>query len=110
MDFISIAQAAEEIAQKAANSPVGVLGLEAKLFIGQLVNFAILLFVFWKWILPNIVKGLQSRKERIEKSLLDAEKVEKEKLEFAKWKNEEINKAKKEASNILAQVNTETTQ
>ncbi|MDE2312299.1 MAG: F0F1 ATP synthase subunit B [Patescibacteria group bacterium] len=96
---IPVAQAAEE-AQ--AGGPAATLGLNAKLFIGQLVNFSILLLVFWKWILPGITKGLQKRTERIEKSLSDADRIEKEKAEFEQWRQQELGKARQEASGIIA--------
>jgi len=96
--LIPVAHAAESTAN---SSPIATLGLNAKLFIGQLVNFAILLFVFWKWILPGVTSALQKRTERIEKSLIDADRIEKEKQEFALWRQQEMIKARQEASAIV---------
>jgi F-type H+-transporting ATPase subunit b len=109
LDFlIPVAHAAEEVVHETA-SPVGVLGLNLKLFIGQIINFGILLFVFWKLILPNITKGLQSRQEKIAKSLQDADDVAKEKEEFTKWRNEEMVKARHEAAAIVTKAQTDAT-
>ena len=105
--IIPIAHAAEAVAAETAASPVAVLGLNAKLFIGQIVNFGILLLIFWKWILPAVTKGLQARTERIEKSLNDAERIEKEKAEFEKWRDAEMTKARQEASTIVTTAQTD---
>lgn len=99
-EFIHIARAAEEASQ-ASGGVAGTLGLNLKLFIGQLINFGILLVIFWKWILPNIVKGLQNRQDRIAKALQDAQKTEKEKQEFEVWRSAEMAKARQEASAII---------
>ncbi len=99
-EFIHIARAAEEASQ-ASGGVAGTLGLNLKLFIGQLINFGILLVIFWKWILPNITKGLQNRQDRIAKALEDAQKTEKEKREFEIWRGAEMAKARQEASAIV---------
>lgn len=103
--LIPVAHAAEEAATNAG--PAAIFGLNIKLFIGQLINFGILLLVFWKWILPHIVSGLQKRTERIEKSLHDADRIEKEKQEFEKWRQEEMSKARVEASSIVTKSQTD---
>lgn len=103
IEFISIAKAAEE----AAPTGIATLGLNAKLFIGQLVNFAILLFIFWKWILPNVTKKLQERSARIEKAMRDAAITEKEKQEFATWKQAELSKTRAEAAAIVTAAQSE---
>jgi len=96
-------------AQDAAASSGGIatLGLNVKFFIAQLVNFAILLLIFWKWILPNVVKALSDRTARIEKSLTDADRIEKEKKEFDVWRQAEMSKSRQEASTIITGAQTE---
>jgi F-type H+-transporting ATPase subunit b len=101
--IIPVAHAAEETA------PTGIasLGFHGINFLGQLVNFLILLFIFWKFILPGVTKGLKERTDRIEKSLFDADRIEKEKKEFETWKNSEMTKARTEASSIVTSAQTE---
>ncbi len=96
-------------AQEAAASSGGiaVLGLNVKFFIAQLINFGILLLIFWKWILPGVTKAMQARTERIEKSLTDADRIEKEKKEFDIWRQAEMGKARTEASSIVTAAQTE---
>jgi len=95
-------------AQEAASSGgVAVLGLNVKFFIAQLINFGILLLIFWKWILPGVTKAMQARTERIQKSLTDADRIEKEKKEFEAWRQTEMGKARTEASSIVTAAQTE---
>jgi F-type H+-transporting ATPase subunit b len=97
--FIPIAHA-QEAAQ--ATSPVAVLGLNWKLFIAQLVNFGIVLFILWKWVFSPVAKKLQERTDKIEKALADANTTEKEKQEFAKWKELEMTKVRSQATAIVS--------
>lgn len=90
---------AQEAAQ--ASSPVAVLGLNVKLFIAQLVNFAIVLFILWKWVFTPVAKKLQERTDKIEKAMNDADRITKEKQEFENWRQLELGKARKEASEIV---------
>lgn len=99
--FIHIAHAAEEVAQP--TSPVAVLGLNWQLFIAQLINFGVILFILWKWVFTPVAKKLQERTDKIEKAIKDAGSTEKEKQEFAVWKEEEIKKARQQAGEVIAQ-------
>lgn len=61
---------------KTAVESVGVagqLGLDAKLFIAQLVNFGVVVFVVWRWIYTPLLKILDERAKKIEQGLKDAE-------------------------------------
>jgi len=80
---------------------LGNLGINGKLFIAQLINFAILFFVLKKFAFKPLLKVLDERKNKIEKGLKDAEKAG-EKLEkiSAKEKNV-LDKANKKATKIL---------
>lgn len=113
IDFIHIAKAATEAAIEAKNveetsgGVVGSLGLNWKLFIAQLINFSIILFVLWKWVFTPVAKKLTERTEKIEKSLFDVDKITKEKQDFEIWKNAEISKAKTEAIGIITKGQSE---
>jgi F-type H+-transporting ATPase subunit b len=104
--IIPVARAAEEAAP-ASSGGIAVLGLNVKFFIAQLINFGILLLIFWKWILPSVTKAMQARTERIQKSLTDADRIEKEKKEFDVWRQTEMSKARQEASSIVTSAQTE---
>ncbi len=88
-------------AQSTTPSPVAVLGLNVQLFIAQLINFAIVLFILWKWVFTPVAKKLQERTDRIEKAMNDADRIKKEKLEFEDWRKQELSKARHEAADIV---------
>ena len=82
---------------------VGMFGLNWKLFLAQLVNFGIILFVLWKWVFGPVTKGLSDRTKKIEDSLNEAQKIEKDRQDFDSWKQGEISTVRTEASAIIAQ-------
>lgn len=82
---------------------LGRFGINWKLFLAQLLNFSIILFVLWKWVFGPVTKGLTERTQKIEKSLADATKIAEERETFDTWKNSELAGVKKEASEILVQ-------
>jgi len=80
---------------------IGTLGLNWKLFLAQLVNFSIILFVFWKWVVKPLGSTLTARQERIESGLKNAENMEVEKKKFEDWKAAEMKRVRNEADHIL---------
>lgn len=106
MDFnilIGVAHAAEAVAEAEKDTGmVGTLGINWKLFLAQLVNFGIILYILRRFVFLPISKKLEERSEKIEKALLDAEEVEKQKTEFEEWKKQELAKTRQEAADILA--------
>lgn len=103
--FISIAHAAEEGA--ASEGGAAVLGINLKLFIAQLINFAVVLGILWKFVFTPVANKLQERTDKIEKAMKDATSTEKEKQEFAVWKQQEMTKARTEAGGIISQAQSE---
>lgn len=98
--LIPLAHAQEAAAQ--STSPVAVLGLNWQLFVAQLVNFGIILFILWKWVFTPVAKKLQERTDRIEKAMKDARSTEKEKQDFAHWKELEMSKVRSQATAIVS--------
>jgi F-type H+-transporting ATPase subunit b len=79
------------------------LGINWKLLIAQAVNFAIVLIVLYRFVYKPVLKMLKQRKEKIKKSLKDAERVE-ENLKKSKIEREnQIALGRKEAEKIIAQ-------
>lgn len=99
--LIPVAQAAEEAAHEAQQSLPGMLGINWKGFIGQLVNFAIVLFVLWKWVFGPLGKKLEERTAKIEESLKNADEIEAKHKEAEEHRKAEIEKARIEASEII---------
>jgi F-type H+-transporting ATPase subunit b len=108
IEFIHIAQAAEEVAHEAASTGVaGTLGLNLTYFIGQLITFSIVLFVLWKWVFTPVAQKLTERTEKIEKAMSDASSIAREKQEFEAWRNEQMSGARKEAAAIVTEAQKE---
>lgn len=106
--IIPIAQAAEEVAHNEAQTGVlGTFGVNWKFFVAQLINFSIVLFIFWKWVLTPVAKKLTERTDRINLALKDAERIQEEKKEFDEWKEQEMVKVRKEAAGIISKATSE---
>ena len=103
--LIPVAHAAEEAATNGGIA--GTFGIDWMKFAAQLLNFAIVLFVLWKWVFTPVTKKLEERTAKIEKSLNDAERITKEKQEFETWRQAEMGKARQEASSIVTAAQTE---
>lgn len=104
--FIHAAHASEEAATASPNV-VALFGLSTKLFLAQLLNFAIVLLVLWKWVFTPVTRGLQARTKKIEQSLKNAEDIEVQKGEFEKWKSASMQEARVEASGIRKKARAE---
>lgn len=81
------------------------LGINWKLLIAQAINFAIVLFVLYRFVYKPLLKILHDRQKKIDQSLKDAEKVE-ENLKKSKVEREnQVALGRKEAEKILEQTN-----
>ena len=81
------------------------LGLDPKLLVAQAVNFILLLVILQKIGYKPILKMLNDRTEKIEKSLKQAKKIEEELQNTEETKIAEIKKAKIEAQEIIKEAN-----
>ena len=113
LDVSQIILAATEVVGEAAarseesSSVLGTLGINWKLFLAQLLNFGIVLFVLWKWVVKPLGTTLTKRQERIEAGLKNAENMDVERKKFEDWKAGEMKKVRNEADQIL-RVTTDT--
>jgi F-type H+-transporting ATPase subunit b len=79
------------------------LGFNAFLFLSQLINFGVMIFILHKLLYSRILEMLNKRTQRIEDSIKDAEQV-KEQLANAKRDYEaEMARARQEGQKYLAQ-------
>jgi F-type H+-transporting ATPase subunit b len=83
------------------------LGLNVKILTAELVNFAVLLFVLWKFGYGPILKFLDERKNKIEQGVLDAKKAGEKLEEIAAKEKEVMKNAKKEAMVIFEKAKEE---
>lgn len=77
------------------------MGIDWKLFIAQLINFGVLLFILYKFAYKPVLKMLDDRTDRIEKGLADAEKSGKKLKEIEEKEREVLVEAKKQAKDII---------
>jgi F-type H+-transporting ATPase subunit b len=77
------------------------LGIDYRLIIAQVVNFVLLLVVLQRLAYKPVLKMLNDRTEKIEKSLKQAQKIEEELKNTEETKIAEIKKAKEEAQKII---------
>ncbi len=102
-----IAHAAVEAATAVASvahgeeSVLGALGVNWKLFIAQLANFAVVLFVMWKWVYTPLLKIIDARTAKIDKGLQDADAAAAAKAGAEKAAEEAIVMARREAQRML---------
>jgi len=81
-------------------------GLEANLFLFQLINFLIILFILKKFLFKPIQKMLDERKRKIEQSLKDAEDARLALSGAAEERKRIITAAKSDASAVTAAAKT----
>lgn len=62
---------------------LGSLGINGKLFFGQLVNFAIILLIVWRWVYRPLLQAMDEREKKIRGGLLNAETAERRMTEVA---------------------------
>ena len=58
-------------AEAAKESVLGALGVNWKLFIAQLLNFSVVLFIMWKWVYTPLLKAIDPSAERSRVLLID---------------------------------------
>lgn len=81
----------------------GLLGLNLKDFIVQLISFAIVVIVLLKWAVNPIVKVLNNRKELIENGVKLGQEMEVAKSKLEQEIASELHKARTEADRIISE-------
>jgi len=87
------------------DSIIETFHIDWKLLIAQVVNFAIVAGVLWYFAAKPIMKIMQDRTDKIEKSLKDAVQIGENLKNTEETKKAEIIKAKQEAQAILEAAN-----
>ncbi|MBI4457472.1 F0F1 ATP synthase subunit B [Candidatus Uhrbacteria bacterium] len=92
----------QETVQAAESAGVlGTLGINLKLFIAQLVNFGVVLFVMAKWVYKPMLKAMDERTAKIEKGLKAAEAGESVRAEAEKERLRLVSEARSQAKAII---------
>ncbi len=80
---------------------IAALGINGKIFLAQLVNFTIVLLVLWKWAYKPIIRLLEERQHKVEKSVKDAEEIEGRLKALAGEREDVLKTAKAEAQTVV---------
>ncbi|MFA6130747.1 MAG: F0F1 ATP synthase subunit B [Patescibacteria group bacterium] len=89
--------------ENAIEKVAGQFGLNGGIFVAQLVNFLIVMVVLWLFVYKPIMRLLDERQGRIEKSMKQAEEIEKRVVAIESEHTEIVVAAKKEAQTIILQ-------
>lgn len=77
------------------------LGIDWRMFVAQLVNFGILLFILQRFVYKPLLGMLEKREQMVAKSVEDARAIEERLKQAESSYAEMINNARKEASQIM---------
>lgn len=97
-------------AEAARGSVTDLFGLNWKLFLAQLVNFGIILFVLWKWVFGPLGEKLEERRGKIEQSIAKSREIEELHAAVVQQSAEQIGKARNEATEIIGRARNEAIQ
>ena len=75
--------------------------IDWKLLVAQIINFAIVLWVLYRFALKPLMKAMDKRSHEIAKSLDDAKKIESNLMMSNEEREAKIQEAKKEAAGII---------
>jgi len=93
------------------------LGIQWPKLVAQVINFAIVMFVLWKWAYQPVLKMLELRRDKVAESITNADKIKAElaateakRLEVLNQANDQANKLIEEARAAAARVQAQETQ
>jgi len=104
IDIAHASETASEVAESSATSSDGILasmGINAPLFIFQLLNFAIVFVILWYLILKPLTRKLTERQKMIDESIENSKKIDQMLRQGELGFQEKIDMAKAEARMIL---------
>lgn len=79
------------------------LGFNLFLFLSQLINFGVMIFILHKLLYSRILEMLRKRTERIEESIKEADKVKEQLANTKRDYEAEISRARQEGAQIISQ-------
>lgn len=86
-----------------ATGALGKLGVNGQLFLAQLVNFAIVLFVMWRWVYKPLMQKMDERAKKISDGLVFSQKADVRLSEAELEKEKVVQSAKAEAHVLMEQ-------
>lgn len=101
-------EAAAEVAAETADGGVlASLGINAPLFIFQLINFAIVAVIIWFLILKPLTKKMAERQKMIDESITGAKRIQENLLKSEREYQARIDTAKVESNKIIEKTKAE---
>lgn len=92
---------AETSVPSESSGGIGALGLDVQRFGGQIVTFAILLLIMWRWVYRPLLKKMDERAKKIEDGLQFSEAAAKAKADATVEFERVMSQAKAEAHALL---------
>lgn len=80
------------------------LGINGWQFAGQLVNFAVVVFVMWKWVYTPLLKIMDARAKEIANGLENAKLAERRLADASDEKERVLREARAEAHDLLEDI------
>ena len=78
------------------------LGVDGPKLIAQLINFAIVLFVLWRFAYKPVLEMLENRRQKIAESMDNAEKIKAELAETQAERDKVMTEANQKAEKLIA--------
>ncbi len=85
----------------ASTGVIAALGINGKLFLAQLINFALVVFVVWRFVFRPLGSVMDKRAKKINEGLTNADRAKKELAEAEEQKKTLLAAARKEARGIV---------
>lgn len=93
--IIGIAHAASQAAlHEQETGLLGTFGLDWKLFLAQLINFAIIVFVLTKWVYKPLLHVMDERRKKMERGIKQAQEAQRKLDSASEEKKQIINEAR----------------
>ena len=83
------------------NSLIQALGLDLRILLAQLFNFAILIFILWRFAYKPVFNILEERRQKIAKGIADADEAGLRLQKSTEDSKEMISNSRREASGII---------
>lgn len=85
------------------NELIHQFGLDGRLLLAQVINFALLLFLLTKFLYRPLLKLLQEREQKIHSGIIRAQEYEKLVADVHRLRDDILREARREAQEIIAQ-------
>ncbi|MEK7530144.1 MAG: F0F1 ATP synthase subunit B [Patescibacteria group bacterium] len=100
---VAFVRASTEIQEPAEGDVLGALGINGTLFLGQLVNFLVVLVVLWIFAYKPLMKLMDERSKKIEQGIKRADEMEARVVELESERERVMKEARREANATVVQ-------